>query len=94
MVFSQMVCVLVRTVRPWLADSPPMYKVVSDLAFHIDRSRTIRPRHTDHLGFNFSDITGRFTNGLYSRYWYGRLSGHGAWTVRVCAELVLVAQNG
>jgi hypothetical protein len=53
--------VLVRTVRPWLEDSPPMlFKLVSALAFHIDRSRTIRPKRTDHPSLTFSDSTDRF----------------------------------
>jgi hypothetical protein len=33
------------------------------------------------------------SNGLYSRYWYGGPSGHGARNVRVCVEVVLFAHN-
>jgi hypothetical protein len=53
--------VLVWTVRPLLADSPPvLFKLVSALAFHINRSRTVRPRRVDRPGLTFFDSTSKF----------------------------------
>jgi hypothetical protein len=53
--------VLVRTVRQCLADNPPeLFKLVSALVFHIDRSRTVQPRRADCPGLTFSDSTDRF----------------------------------
>ena len=53
--------VLRRTVQPWLVDSPSMlFKLVSALAFHIDRSRTVRPRLADRPGLTFFDSADKF----------------------------------
>jgi hypothetical protein len=54
-----------RTVRPWLADSPPvLFNLVSALAFHIDRSQTIWPRLADSLGLTFSNNTDMIQTGI------------------------------
>jgi hypothetical protein len=37
-----------------------LFKLVSALAFHIDRSQTVRPRQVDHPSFTFSDRTNMF----------------------------------
>jgi hypothetical protein len=38
--------------------------MVSALDFHIDRSRTVRPRLADHPGLTFSDSTDRIQTGF------------------------------
>jgi hypothetical protein len=53
--------VLRQTVRPWLADSPPvLFKLVSALVFHINGTWTVRPRLADHPGLTFSDTANKF----------------------------------
>jgi hypothetical protein len=50
-----------RTVRSWLVDSPPvLFSIVSGPAFHIDRSRTVRPRLADCPGLTFFYSTDMF----------------------------------
>jgi hypothetical protein len=41
-----------------------LFNMVSALAFHIDRSRTVRPRLTDRPGLTFSGSTDRFQMGF------------------------------
>jgi hypothetical protein len=54
-----------RTVCSWLADSPPvLFKMVSALAFHIDRSRTVRPWLADRPGLTFSNNSNTFQTGI------------------------------
>jgi hypothetical protein len=54
-----------RTVRPWLAESPPvMFNIVSALASHVDRSQTVRPRQVDCPGLTFSDSSDMFQTGI------------------------------
>jgi hypothetical protein len=50
-----------RTVQSWLADSPTvLFNMVSAMAFHVDKSRTIQPSLADRPGLTFSDSTDRF----------------------------------
>ena len=51
-----------------------------------------RPAHAS--GPSWLGFFWHVSYGLYSRYRYGEPSDHGVRTVRVCAELVLVAHNG
>jgi hypothetical protein len=70
-----------------------LFNMVSALAFHVDRSRTVQPRMADRLSLTFSDSTDIFQTRII-HYLYGGPSGHRARTVRVCADSVLVAHNG
>jgi hypothetical protein len=64
-VFNRIVCGPGRTVQPWLADCLPMlFILVSALAFHFDRSQTVRPRQADRPGLTFSDSTDNFQTAL------------------------------
>jgi hypothetical protein len=41
-----------------------LFNMVSALAFHVDRSGTVRPRLVDHPGLIFFDSTDRFQTGI------------------------------
>jgi hypothetical protein len=41
-----------------------LFNMVSALAFHIDKSRTVRPRMANCPGLTFFDSTNRFQTGI------------------------------
>jgi hypothetical protein len=54
-----------QTLRGPGAYSPPvLFNMVSALAFHIDRSWTVRPRLANRSVLTFSDSTDRFQMGI------------------------------